>query len=65
MLVKVASDATSKEKKAAKKLAEEIIKKLKSGKSWDEVATEYKDKITVEDLGVKTFKDSIDSAYVK
>mgnify|MGYP004547547209 FL=1 len=65
MLVKVASDATSKEKKTAKKLAEEIIKKLKSGKSWDEVATEYKDKITVEDLGVKTFKDSIDSAYVK
>lgn len=65
MLVKVASDATSKEKKNAKKLAEEIIKKLNSGKSWDEVAEEYKDQITVEDLGVKTFKDSIDSAYVK
>lgn len=65
MLVKVDSDATSKEKKEAKKLAEEIIKKLNSGKSWDEVAEEYKDQITSEDLGVKTYKDSIDTAYVK
>lgn len=65
ILVKVDSDATSKEKKEAKKLAEEIIKKLNDGKSWDEVTEEYKDKVTVEDLGVKTFKDSIDDAYVK
>lgn len=65
ILVKVADDATSSEKKAAKKLAEEIISKLKKGKSWDEVVTEYGDKITAEDLGVKTFKDSIDEAYVK
>ena len=46
-------------------MVHEIIKKLNSGKSWDEVAEEYADQITVEDLGVKTFKDSIDSAYVK
>lgn len=65
ILVKVASDATSKEKKEAKKLAEEIIKKLNSGKTWEEVTEEYKDQITAEDLGVKTFKDSIDEAYVK
>lgn len=65
MLVKVASDASASDKKAAKKVAEKIIKALNSGKSWDEVATEYKDKIVSEDLGVKTFKDSIDSAYVK
>lgn len=65
MLVKVAEDASSKEKKEAKKLAEEIIKKLNSGKTWEEVSEEYKDKITAEDLGIKTFKDSIDEAYVK
>lgn len=65
ILVKVATDATTKEKKEAKKLAEKIIKKLNSGSTWDEVTEEYKDKITAEDLGVKTYKDSIDEAYVK
>ena len=30
-----------------------------------EVTEEYKDQITAEDLGVKTFKDSIDEANVK
>ncbi len=49
----------------AKKLANEIIKALDSGKSWDDVISEYKDKIINEDLGYNAFNASLESAYLK
>lgn len=49
----------------AKKLAKEIIAKLDSGKKWDEVVEEYKDKITHEKLGYQAFNASLESAYLK
>jgi len=49
----------------AKKLAEEIIKKLNDGKSWDDVVAEYKDKIVSEELGYMAFNASLESAYLK
>ena len=50
---------------AAKKLAEEIIGKLNKGTSWDDVISEYKDKITDEKLGYQAFNASLESAYLK
>lgn len=64
ILVKLDADATSKEKKAAKKLAETIISRLKKGEEWEDLVEEYGDEIVAEELGVKTFKDSLDEAYV-
>lgn len=49
----------------AKKLANEIIKKLDNGTSWDDVVKEYKDQITSEDLGYNAFNASLESAYLK
>jgi len=49
----------------AKKLAEEIIGKLNKGTSWDDVISEYKDKITDEELGYQAFNASLESAYLK
>ena len=49
----------------AKKLANEIIKKLNSGKKWEEVTEEYKDKIVTEELGYMAFNASLESAYLK
>lgn len=49
----------------AKKLAKEIIKKLDSGKTWDEVIEEYKDKIVNEELGYQAFNASLESSYLK
>ncbi len=49
----------------AKKLANEIIKKLDGGTSWDDVVKEYKDKIVSEELGYKAFNASLEAAYVK
>ena len=49
----------------AKKLANEIIKKLDKGTSWDDVIKEYKDKIINEDLGYNAFNASLESAYLK
>lgn len=49
----------------AKKLAKEIINKLNSGKSWDEVKEEYKDQIIAEDLGYKAYNASLESSYLK
>ncbi len=49
----------------AKELANEIIKKLNDGKKWEEVTEEYKDKITVEELGYQAFNASLETAYVK
>lgn len=49
----------------AKKLAQEIIKKLDSGKTWDEVIEEYKDKIVDEELGYNAFNASLESSYLE
>ena len=49
----------------AKKLANEIIKKLNNGTSWDDVITEYKDQIISEELGYNAFNASLESAYLK
>ena len=49
----------------AKKLAKEIISKLNSGKTWDEVIEEYKDKIVNEELGYQAFNASLEAAYLE
>ena len=49
----------------AKKLANEIIKKLDGGTSWDDVIKEYKDKIISEELGYNAFNAELESAYLK
>ena len=63
ILVSTGEDGLSDEE--AKKLAKEIISKLDSGKSWDDVVTEYKDKIVNEELGYKPFNASLEAAYIK
>lgn len=62
ILVKI-SDKVDEE--AAKKIAQEIIKKLDSGKTFDEVKEEYKDKITYEELGYINFNSNIEESYVE
>lgn len=64
ILVKVDSSASDKDKKAAENLAKEIISKLNDGKSFDEVKDEYKDKITYEELGYKSYNANLESAYI-
>ena len=64
MLVKVESSATDEEKTEAENLAKEIISKLNEGKTFDEVKEEYKDKITYEELGYKSYNASLESAYM-
>ena len=65
MLVKVSSSATDEEKTEAENLAKEIISKLNEGKTFDEVKEEYKDKITYEELGYKSYNASLESAYME
>lgn len=48
----------------ALKLANEIIGKLKEGKSFDEVKEEYKDKVTYEELGYQPFNANIETSYM-
>lgn len=64
ILVKVDSSASDEDKKAAENLAKEIISKLNDGKSFDEVKDEYKDKITYEELGYKSYNANLESAYM-
>ena len=49
----------------AKKLANEIIGKLNKGTSWDDVVSEYSDKIIKEELGYMAFNADLESAYLK
>ena len=49
----------------AKKLAKEIIKKLDSGKKWEEVIEEYKDKVLTEELGYNAYNASFEAPYLK
>lgn len=65
MLVKVDSSASDEEKKAAEDKAKEIIKKLDDGKTFDEVKEEYKDEVTYEELGYKSYNAALEEAYLK
>lgn len=65
ILVKVDSSATDEEKTEAENLAKEIISKLDEGKTFDEVKEEYKDSITYEELGYKSYNASLESAYME
>ena len=61
ILVKTSDDVTDEQALAT---ANEILGKLKSGKSFDEVAEEYKDKITTENVDFDNFTESsLESAY--
>lgn len=55
MLVKVSDSVTDKQALAT---ANEILKKLKAGTSFDDVANEYKDKITTENVDFNSFEAS-------
>ena len=63
ILVSTGEDGLSDDE--AKKLANEIIDKLNKGTSWDDVTSEYKDKIVTEELGYNAFNASLESAYLK
>ena len=63
ILVKVDSSASDDDKKEAENLAKEIIAKLDEGKTFDEVKEEYKDKITYEELGYKSYNAALEEAY--
>lgn len=65
ILVKVDSSASDEDKKKAEDLAKEIISKLDEGKSFDEVKEEYKDQITYEELGYKSYNANLESAYME
>lgn len=65
ILVKVDSSASDEDKKKAGDLAKEIISKLNDGKSFDDVKEEYKDQITYEELGYKSYNANLESAYME
>lgn len=65
ILVKVDSSASDEDKKKAEDLSKEIISKLNDGKSFDEVKEEYKDQITYEELGYKSYNANLESAYME
>ena len=65
ILVKVDSSASDEDKKKAEDLAKEIISKLNDGKSFDDVKEEYKDQITYEELGYKSYNAKLESAYME
>lgn len=62
MLVQITEEVADEN---AKKMAEEIIKKLNSGEDFDKVAKEYGNKITFEELGYNGFDSSLVSEYVE
>lgn len=63
ILVKVDSSASDDDKTEAENLAKEIISKLDEGKTFDEVKEEYKDQITYEELGYKSYNAALEEAY--
>ena len=65
ILVKVDSSSSDEDKKKAEDLAKEIISKLNDGKSFDDVKEEYKDQITYEELGYKSYNANLESAYME
>ena len=68
ILVQIAKDKEDEEgltDDEAKKLAQEIIKKLNKGTSWDDVIAEYKDQIITENLGYNAFNASFEQPYLE
>ena len=67
ILVPVKSDEDSEglTEDEAKKLAEEIIKKINDGKSWEDIQKEYKDKTTYEDLKYQSWDASLEESFLK
>ncbi|MGN1270670.1 MAG: peptidylprolyl isomerase [Clostridia bacterium] len=62
ILVEITDDVTDEQAEAT---AKEIIAKLDSGKSFDEVAEEYEDKVIYEDLGYNGFNSGLVTEYVE
>ncbi len=62
ILVKTSNDVTEEQALAT---ANEILDKLKNGTSFDDVANEYQDKVTTENVDFDNFtEDSLEDAYV-
>ena len=61
---KMTDEEKENKKKEALNLAKEIIAKLNTGKSFDEVKEEYKDKITYEELSFQSYNANLDKAYL-
>ena len=64
ILVEVAEDATDEEEKAALTLANEIIAKLNEGKTFEEVAKEYKESAVHQELGFVGKDDAVAEEYL-
>lgn len=61
ILVATSDDVTEED---AKKKAEEIIKKINDGTSWEDVKKEYKDSTTFEDLGYQEWNASLEESFL-
>lgn len=57
-------DEKNTKKTEANNLALEIINKLNSGKTFDEVKEEYKDSITYEELGFQPYNAKLETSYL-
>lgn len=64
VLVTVGSGDNSLSDEDAKKLAEEIIKKINDGTTWDEIKKEYKDKVTYENLSYQSWDASLEKSFM-
>src|SRR5574344_1751840 len=62
---KYISVSTSSSSDTALALANEIIEKLNNGASYDDIVSEYGDKISSEDEGYISFDNSLDSSYIE
>ena len=58
------SDESGLSEDDAKAKAEEIIEKLNSGTSWEDIQTEYKDQVTYEDLGYQSWDASLEESFL-
>jgi len=65
VLVTVGSGDNSLSDEDAKKLAEEIIKKINDGTTWDEIKKEYKDKVTYENLSYQSWDASLEKSFMQ
>ena len=61
ILVATSDDVTEDD---AKKKAEEIIKKINDGTSWEDIKKEYKDSTTFEDLGYQEWNASLEESFL-
>lgn len=56
--------AVDSDEENAEELINEIIEKLNSGKSYDEIIDKYKDKITYQDLSYQGWNSTLDNEYM-